>query len=157
MTRTDRSGKLSTGPAFAADVYGAEYTVAAEIRAGAVVLLLTAPDQSGGAGRVASVTITAGGTGYTSAPTVTFQAAPAGGATATGAAVGPFDAVGSVTVTTAGTGYTSAPTISFTGGGGAGAAATARLTRGGNSRYENLFWALQTLYGKELLVQIVDQ
>ena len=47
--------------------------------------------------------------------------------------------------------------MTFTGGGGTGAAAEARLTRGGNSRYENLFWALRTLYGKELLVQIVDQ
>ena len=62
-----------------------------------------------------------------------------------------------VTIADRGRGYVTAPAVTFTGGGGTGAAATARLTRGGNSPQENLFWARQTLYGKQLVVQIVDE
>ena len=76
---------------------------------------------------VASATITAGGSGYSSAPTVTFSAAPKGGVTATGTATLSGDAVASITITNPGNGYTSAPTISFSGGGGSSAAATAVL------------------------------
>lgn len=76
---------------------------------------------------VGGTTITAGGSSYTSAPTVTFSAAPAGGITATGTAVLSGDAVASITITNPGNGYTSAPTISFSGGGGSGATATASL------------------------------
>lgn len=76
---------------------------------------------------VASVQITNGGTGYTSAPTVTFSAPPAGGTTATGTAVITGNTVSSVTITNPGSGYTSAPTISFSGGAGSGAAASATM------------------------------
>ena len=76
---------------------------------------------------VASATVTAGGSGYTSAPTVTFAAAPAGGITATGTATITGDAVSAITITNPGNGYTSAPAITFSGGGGSGAAATAVL------------------------------
>ena len=75
---------------------------------------------------VASATVTAGGSGYTSAPTVTF-AAPGAGITATGTATISGDAVTAVTITNPGNGYTSAPTITFSGGGGTSAAATAVL------------------------------
>ena len=75
---------------------------------------------------VASATVTAGGTGYSSAPTVTFSA-PTSGITATGTATVSGGAVTAVTITNAGNGYTSAPTITFSGGGGSGAAATAVL------------------------------
>ena len=71
---------------------------------------------------VGSVTITTGGSGYTSAPTVTFSGG--GGSVAAGTAVLTSGAVTSVTLTNAGTGYTSAPTVSFSGGGGSGAAGT---------------------------------
>lgn len=67
---------------------------------------------------VASVTITDGGSGYTEAPTVTFDDPPAGGTVATGTAVLEGDAVGSITITYAGSGYTSAPTVSISGGDG---------------------------------------
>jgi hypothetical protein len=62
----------------------------------------------------------AGGSGYTSAPTVTFSG---GGALtqATGTAVVTRGQVTSVNITGGGTGYLSAPTITLTGGGGAGA------------------------------------
>ncbi len=83
--------------------------------------------------RVQSVTLTNGGSGYTSTPTVTFSTGsgttattPTGTATL-GAATG-IGNVLTVTVTNPGSGYLSAPTIGFTGGGGgSGATATANL------------------------------
>lgn len=74
---------------------------------------------------VTQITVTAGGSGYTSAPTVTFTGGGGSGATATATISG--GAVTSITITNAGTGYTSAPTIGFTGGAGSGATATASL------------------------------
>tara|TARA_B100000287_G_scaffold120009_1_gene111938 strand:- start:1477 stop:3387 length:1911 start_codon:yes stop_codon:yes gene_type:complete len=84
---------------------------------------------------VASTTITAGGSGYSSA-TVTFSAAPAGGVTATGTATLSGDAVASITITNPGNGYTSAPTITI-GGDGSGATATATLAT--DWAYKNKF------------------
>ena len=97
------------------------------------------------------MTITDGGSGYTSAPTVTFTG-DGSGAVVT-AVLG--DTVTSVTITDRGRGYTSAPAVTFTGGGGSGAAAEARL-RSGNTQSENLYWGRQALYGKQLLVEIAD-
>ena len=75
---------------------------------------------------VASATVSSGGSGYTSVPTVAF-AAPGTGITATGTAVIASNALQSITITNPGNGYTSAPAITFSGGGGTGAAATAVL------------------------------
>ena len=69
----------SAKPVFASDISGAEWTVTPEVRAGAVVLVLTAEDQTESAGFVESVTVTNAGSGYTSVPAVTFTAAPSGG------------------------------------------------------------------------------
>jgi RHS repeat-associated protein len=74
---------------------------------------------------VASVTITGGGSGYTSAPTIGFSGGGGSGATATAAL---SSAVAGLSITAGGSGYTSAPTIGFSGGNGSGAAATANLT-----------------------------
>ena len=61
----------SAKPVFASDLTGAEWTVTPEVRAGAVVLALTAPDQSGSdtiepgaVGTVQAVTIANPGSGY---------------------------------------------------------------------------------------------
>jgi hypothetical protein len=81
------------------------------------------------AGAVTSITVTAGGTGYTSAPTVVYTGGGGTGATAT-AVLGTgatATQVVSITVNTVGSGYTSVPAITFTGGAGSGAAATANL------------------------------
>jgi hypothetical protein len=75
------------------------------------------------------VTITNGGSGYTSEPTVVFTATNGGtGATATATVSG--GAITSIRITNGGSGYIAAPTISFTGGGGTGATATATSTTG---------------------------
>ena len=70
-------------------------------------------------------TVTAGGTGYSSVPTVAFSGGGGSGAAAT--AVLTSQVVTSITMTNLGTGYTSVPTIAFSGGSGSGAAATAVL------------------------------
>ena len=81
--------------------------------------------------KVDDIAVSAGGTGYTSAPTVTFTGGGGGtGATATATVAG--GVVTAVTVTAGGTGYTSAPTIGFTGGAGSGATATASMKEGGD-------------------------
>ncbi len=72
---------------------------------------------------IGSAIVTAGGSGFTSAPTVALTGGGGTGATATATIAN--GQVTSVTITNPGSGYTSAPTITFSGGGGKGAAATA--------------------------------
>ena len=88
------------------------------------------------ASTVASATITAGGSSYSSVPTVTFSGG--GGSGATGTAIVAGNAVTSITITNAGTGYTSIPSIAFTGGGGTGATATAVLNPVGITAKSNI-------------------
>ena len=73
-------------------------------------------DEGTDTGAVASVSITTAGSGYSSAPTVTFAAAPAGGITATGVAVLSGGAVVEIQITEGGAGYTSAPAVTFSAG-----------------------------------------
>lgn len=75
---------------------------------------------------VGSVIVTAGGSGYTSAPTVSFSGG-GGGTGATATATIANGVVTAVTITNPGSGYTAAPTVAFTGGSGSGATATANL------------------------------
>jgi hypothetical protein len=77
-------------------------------------------------GSVSGVTVTNGGSGYTSAPAVTFSGG--GGTGAAAIAVLSGAAVASIVMTAPGSGYTSAPTVGFTGGGGSGAAGTASIS-----------------------------
>lgn len=77
-------------------------------------------------GSIGSVNVSAGGTGYTSAPTVSITGGGGTGATATAQVSG--GAVVGVTITNPGAGYASAPTVAFSGGGGGtGAAAVSVL------------------------------
>ncbi len=81
---------------------------------------------------IKTVTVTNGGAGYTTAPSVTFTGGGGTGIAATATVAG-----GKVTGITfandaiyglaKGTGYTSAPTVAFSGGGGSGATATATI------------------------------
>tara|TARA_R100000152_G_C6781785_1_gene217110 strand:- start:3694 stop:7419 length:3726 start_codon:yes stop_codon:yes gene_type:complete len=86
---------------------------------------------------VTAISITNGGSGYSSAPTVSFSGG--GGSGASAVATIDSGAVDSITITHCGTGYTSAPTISFSGGGGSSAAATATV-----SPDKNLVFRLDT-------------
>lgn len=81
-------------------------------------------DQNGGT-KLGEIIIAVGGSGYTSAPAVTFTGG--GGTGAAGTAVISGGVVTGVTVTAGGSGYSSAPTVVFTGGGGADAKATATV------------------------------
>jgi uncharacterized repeat protein (TIGR01451 family) len=74
---------------------------------------------------VASITLTAGGTGYTTAPTVTISGGGGTGAAATAIVDGGI--VVGINVTNPGSGYTTAPTVTL-GGPGTGATALATLT-----------------------------
>lgn len=74
-------------------------------------------------GEIDSITVTAGGSGYTSAPTVVIEG-DGTGATATATITG--NEVTSISVTAAGRGYTFA-FVTISGGGGSGATATATL------------------------------
>lgn len=76
---------------------------------------------------VDTITVTAGGTGYTSEPTVTLTGGGGTGATAI-ASIDAGGAVSSVTITNPGSSYTGIPPtnfVGFSGGGGTDAAATA--------------------------------
>jgi FtsP/CotA-like multicopper oxidase with cupredoxin domain len=78
---------------------------------------------------VSSITVTNGGTGYTSAPVVTITD-PAGagrGATAVATIDPATGAVTAVTLDTVGSGYATPPTVTISGGGGTGATATAAV------------------------------
>ena len=83
-------------------------------------------------GGVTSLTIADGGSGYTSAPTLTISAPDdPSGTQATATATTDGDAIDAVTITEAGSGYTSAPTVTVTGGGGADGDITAAITETG--------------------------
>ncbi len=78
----------------------------------------------GRVGSIRSITVTAGGTGYTTAPTVVISDDTGLGAEATATVVG--GVVTAVTLSDAGSGYAET-SVSFTGGGGDHAEATAEL------------------------------
>lgn len=75
---------------------------------------------------VQRVVVTAGGSGYTSAPALTFTGG--GGTGAAGVAIVEGGAVVGVFITEPGSGYTSAPAVAFGGGGGTSAAALAEIS-----------------------------
>ncbi len=84
---------------------------------------------------VETLTVTAGGSGYTSAPTVAIAGTtgaatgtPGTGATATATISG--GAVTGFTLTNGGSGYTNGAVVTFSGGGGSGATATATVYDG---------------------------
>jgi FtsP/CotA-like multicopper oxidase with cupredoxin domain len=74
---------------------------------------------------LAGITVTAGGTGYTSAPTI--QILGGGGTGATATATVAAGSVTAITLTNPGTGYSFTPTVSILGGGGRNAAAVANV------------------------------
>jgi hypothetical protein len=76
---------------------------------------------------LSGVFVSNGGSGYTSAPSVSFSGGGGSGATAT-AHIGSTGTVTSIVLTSRGSGYTSEPTVSLSGGGGSGATAHTSVT-----------------------------
>src|ERR1051326_1089102 len=87
-------------------------------------------------GYVSTISLTTGGAGYVSAPTVTITG-DGTGATATailsssGTTTTTAGSVTTVTLTTGGSSYTTAPAVTLSGGGGSGATAVATLSSSG--------------------------
>ena len=102
--------------------------------------------------------ITDPGSGYAAAPDVEFpEPQYASGIRAQGTAA-LTDKVTSITVTDRGSGYREAPTVEISGGGGNDdATAVAKLEVSGYTEFDNLYWARQTLYGKELVIEIAEE
>lgn len=95
-------------------------------------------------GSISEVTVTVGGSGYTSSPLVSIVGGGGSGASAT--AIITKGVVSSILVNSGGTGYTSQPSITVVGGGGSGAEGTAAvrgpiqsvaITNGGESYTSN--------------------
>ena len=91
-------------------------------------------------GSISEITVTAGGSGYTSSPLVSIVGGGGSGAAAT--AIITKGVVSRILINAGGTGYTSQPSITIVGGGGTGAAGTAsvrgpintvNITNGGSS------------------------
>jgi autotransporter-associated beta strand protein len=95
------------------------------ISSGGALINNSANPASVAGGVIASVTVTAGGSGYSSPPTVSFSGGGGSGAAAE-ALLGLTDA--SITVDNGGSGYDLPPFVVITGGGGSGATAVANLT-----------------------------
>jgi hypothetical protein len=88
----------------------------------------TTGDNATDTGKIKTITVTAGGSGYTTAPTVVITNVGGGSPTqATATAVITSGAVTAVTIVSRGANFTTAPAITFTGGGGSGAAARAEI------------------------------
>lgn len=96
------------------------------IRPGSIVEFVETPYNAGTLGTVGdTLTITNGGSGYSSAPTVTFKGTGSG---ATATAIVSSGQVTSITITNAGTGYENPVAVEITGGGGSGAEAAVTST-----------------------------
>jgi hypothetical protein len=83
-------------------------------------------------GRVTEIFLNNDGSGFTSAPTITFSDPQNGGFTASAVAIttqrANVTSIFRIEMTNAGAGYTLAPTITISGGGGSGAAATCSIS-----------------------------
>jgi len=97
-----------------------------EIKVGSIVEFIESPYNSGSLGVTGTpLTITNGGSGYTSTPTVTFKGTGSG---ATANAVITAGVVTSITIVSGGQGYTNPVTVEITGGGGTSASASVTAT-----------------------------
>lgn len=76
-------------------------------------------------GEVDTISVTAPGSGYLAAPTVTLSGG--GGSGAAAIATVQNGSVVAITVTSRGSNYVSPPSVTLTGGGGSGATATATI------------------------------
>lgn len=94
---------------------------------------------------IGTLALATGGSGYTSAPTVSITGGGGSGATATATFSG--GAVTGFTITNAGSGYTSAPLVAISGGGGSGATATGTLSAATTLKLSDLVPLLNAALG----------
>ena len=98
--------------------------------AGGQVTLTATITYPSGTNIVTGVAVTNGGSGYTSAPTVSFKPYPVTGTGTGAAATATIDGrVASIAIVNGGSGY-AAPTVTLSGGGGTGALASATINGG---------------------------
>ena len=102
-------------------------------------------------GAVKTITLTNGGSGYTTIPTITFSGTTATPATAVAVIVG--GAITAINIIDNGAAYTSAPTVTITGGGGTGASATTAITTAAEANLT----ATQTASKTDFLKSIQDE
>jgi hypothetical protein len=109
-------------------------------------------------GRVVSFTITNGGSGYTSAPTVTMTHTPGcvhGQCAAGTATINGSGQVTGITVTNNGIGYCLAPTVTISGGGGSGATATANIAAVTLDKQEDILFYKNLIKNQNTAVAVV--
>ena len=114
-------------------------TVSTGVGTAATAPTATASISGGGgqAGKINTIAVTAGGTGYTTA-TVTISGGGGSGGAAT-ANLGTTNQVTAINVTNGGSGYTSAPTVVLNGGGCGSACATATAFLANGAIYGQVF------------------
>ncbi len=83
---------------------------------------------------VKTLTIAAGGSGYSSAPTLTIAEPPDGGVQATATCTVNAGAINAVTITNSGSGYPVAPIVTISGGGGSNGSITSTVDTYDGSR-----------------------
>ena len=94
---------------------------------------------------VKTLTIAAGGTGYSSPPTLTIAEPPDGGVQATATCTVSAGAINSVTITNSGSGYPVAPVVTISGGGGSNGSITTTVDTYDGSRCYIPFTDVTTL------------
>lgn len=101
-----------------------------------------------GLGTLSYINVTTAGSGYTSAPAISFTGGGGGTGAAATAVVDATGKVVGIIVTAQGSGYTSAPTVVFTGGGGTGAVAAAIVNGYNVPLFDTWFMGTETLYAE---------
>ena len=133
VARADTNGARNAVTSQSGTVSAVTRTTAGSGYTSAPTVTFSAPQVAGGTtatgtatisgGGITAVTVSAGGTGYTT-PTITFSAPQvAGGTTATGTVTVTAGVITAIVITSAGSGYTSAPTATL-GNLGSGTGAT---------------------------------
>jgi len=87
---------------------------------------------------ITGLTLTSGGSGYSSAPTLAFSGGGGSGAAGTATVVSSTTTtypVAAISLVSGGSGYLTTPTLTLSGGGGSGATGTATITTTGTTTY----------------------
>jgi len=117
--------------------------------------IILSKGRGSGVAAVQRVIINSGGTGYTSAPTVTF-AAPPSGTTATATAIVSGGTILSIRITNGGSGYITPPAVSVSGGNGSNAILSSVLDPGPYNSVFNLSYFNPIFFTKIIVDKSLD-